>query len=343
MNYYVRRTAQALVTFIAATMIAFALYRLLPGGPVEAIKAQLIEQVLEEGGGSSQINMKQINQRVELYTGIDPDKPLWLAYYEYFTDILFRGDFGTSIRYSKPVFDILFRAMPWSIFVSVYGLLLGFSMTVVLGSLMAYKEGSLFDKGSTVLVLVMKSVPYYVGAIVFLAVFAFQWGLFPTGGRFDPSATPGFNYEFVASVLHHGALPILTGFIVGFGGGALGLRANAVRIIGSDYLHAARLRGISTARITTRYVARNSILPIYMGLMMGIAGIFGSSVIMEYIFQYPGVGWYTFQALIFRDYPLLMGAFLFFTGLTIVGILLADFTYGFIDPRAGTGAEREAF
>jgi len=341
-NYYLRRVGQAVVTFIASTMLAFGMYRLLPGGPIEAIKAQLIEQMIEQGR-TAQVNMQEINEQVQTYTGINPDKPIWLAYYDYFSDIILSGDFGTSIRYAEPVFDILFRAMPWSIFVSIYGLLLGFTVTVVLGSLMAYKEGSLFDKGSTVFVLVTRAVPFYVAAIVFLAVLSFQWGLFPTGGRYNPQATPGYNYAFVASVVRHGALPILTGFIVGFGGGALGLRANSVRIIGSDYLHAARLRGISTARITTRYVARNSILPIYMGLMMGIAGIFGSSVIMEYIFQYPGVGWYTFEALQYRDYPLLMGAFVFFTGLTIVGILLADFTYGFIDPRAGTGAERESF
>ena len=340
MNYYVERFAQAIITYVATCTIAFAMYRLLPGGPVQAMQIQLIQEALEEGRTP---NWDRINRITELHTGIDPDQPIYLAYIDYVQGIIFHFDFGTSIRYQQPVFDILFAAMPWSIFVSVYGLLLGFSLTVLLGSLMALKEGSKFDAGATVFVLLMGSVPYFVGAVVMLTVLAFQWQLFPTGGRFDHTTNPGFNIDFMASIAYHGALPILTGFIVGFGGGALGMRANSIRILGDDFLHNARVRGISGTRMTTRYVARNAILPIYTGLMIGIAGIFSSSVIMEWIFQYPGIGWYTFEALELRDYPLLMGAFIFFTGLTIIGILIADLTYGLIDPRAGTGSDRETF
>ncbi|MFC6964762.1 ABC transporter permease subunit [Halocatena marina] len=90
------------------------------------------------------------------------------------------------------------------------------------------------------------------------------------------------------------ALPILTGFVLGISG--LGMRGNAVRIMESDYIRVARLRGLSQSRIASRYLARNAILPLYTGFMIGIAGIFGSGIITERIFSYPAVGWYTFAA-----------------------------------------------
>ena len=339
MNYYVRRVGQALLTLIVVITISFAMYRLLPSGPMQAIKNQLLSQAADSGRA---INEERLNRLVRMYVNIDPDKPIHLAYLDYLSSIVFEFDFGRSITYNEPVFDILFKAMPWSVFVSIYGLLLGFSSNVILGSMMAYREGSRFDKFFTSVAVLTTSVPYYVGAILMLSFLAFQWGLFPTGGRFNPSTNPGLNHAFMASVVRHGTLPILAGFIVGFGGGALGMRGNSIRVLGEDYLRVARLRGIGSTRLYTRYVARNAILPMYTSLMIGIAGIFSSGVIMERIFTYPGVGWYTFDALLKRDYPLLMGSFIFYTIITVIGIMLADMTYGFVDPRASSG-DKESY
>lgn len=336
MDYYLKLIAQALFTFFVVITITFVMYRLIPGGPVEAMQAQMIQEAAQEG---REINMDRINRLVKLRTGIEPDVPIHVQYYEYIRGIVLHQDFGKSIWRNEPVFDILFKAMPWSVFVSIYGLLLGFTSNVLLGAAMAYKEGSKFDKTFSVVATFLSSVPYYVGAILMLSWLAFQLGWFPTGGRFDSHITPGFNPAFMLSVVHHSILPILTGFIVGFGGGALAMRGNSIRIMGKDYLRVARLRGLSETRIATRYVTRNAILPLYTQLMIGLAAIFSSSVIMEYIFTYPGVGWYTFGALMSRDYPLLMGIFIFFTVITITGILVAEVTYGLIDPRASTSGQ----
>lgn len=340
MKYFVRRVGQGIVTLFATITLTFMLYRLLPGSPVQAMKAHLLEQARRRGGS---VNMERINQLVEVYTNIDPSKPIWLAYFEYIRDIVLYLDFGVSLWYSQPVFDILFTAMPWSVFVSVYGLLFGFTTSIILGGLMAYAEGSRFDSVATVFVTVMTSIPYYIVAILMLSFLAFQWGLFPTGGRYADTVTPGFNLPFIISVIRHGALPILTGYVVGFGGGALAMRGNSLRVIGEDYIRVARLRGLSDNRIATRYVARVAILPMYTGFMIGISGIFSSSVIMEKIFNYPGVGWYTFAALETQDYPLLMGSLIFYTTITVAGILMADLTYSLLDPRAKSGSERESY
>jgi len=337
-QYYLKRIGQAVLTLIVVTTLVFAMYRLLPGNPVDRITSELIQQAQEQGRA---VNEEEIRRRVKAATNIDPDQPIHIAYYEYIRDAL-TGDFGISVYHREPVFQLLFKAMPWSVFISVYGLLLGFTSNVILGAIMAYKENSLFDKSFTGVAIVLTSTPYYVGAILMLSFLAFDLGWFPTGGRFNPETTRGFNWPFMIGVLHHGALPIISGFIVGFGGGALSMRGNSVRVMGEDYLRVARVRGIPSARIATRYVARNAILPLYTGLMIGIAGIFSSSIILERIFTYVGVGWYTFDALLQRDYPLLMGSFIFYTTITITGILIADLTYGLVDPRAET-SEREAY
>ena len=337
-SYFAKRIAQGALTLFIVMTFTFVLYRLMPGNPITAYRAQIIEQMLSRG---ESVNMERVNRIIEVTVGIDVDAPIHEQYLNYVTDIVLHQDFGNSIFRGEPVFDILFRAMPWSFFISIYGLLLGFSTKIVLGALMAYKEGSRFDKGLTGLTIVTNSIPYYVVAIFALAFGAYQLGWFPTGGRYPGGTDPGFNLSFMLGIIHHAALPILTGFIVGFGGG-LAMRGNSIRLLGEDFVRHARIRGISTQRITMRYILRNAILPMYTGLMIGIAGIFSSGIITERIFSYVGVGWYTFEAFLRQDYPLLMGSFLFYTAMTITGILIAEFTYGFIDPRAGT-SDRESY
>lgn len=340
MRYYITRVGQAVFTLFVVITISFFMYRLMPGGPVEIMQQQLVQQAIAQGNNP---DMQRINRLVDMYTGIQPNEPVWVQYLNYIRDIVLYQDFGRSIWQNEPVFKVLFAAMPWSVFVSIYGLLFGFTTNVLLGSLMAYWEGGKLDKGMSMVATVSTSVPYYVAAILMLSYLAFGLGWFPTGGRYDSQLTsPGFNLPFMLSVIHHAALPIASGFVVGFGGGALAMRGNSLRVMGQDYIRVAKLRGLSETRIATRYVTRNAILPLYTTLMVGIAGIFSSSIIMEQIFSYPGVGWYTLGAMQNRDYPLMMGVFLFFTTVTLVGVLIADFTYGFIDPRASTG-DKESY
>lgn len=336
MRYFAKRVGQAIVTIFAATSLTFVLYRLMPGGPVEALQQEYMSGERDFASGGAGRDPEEINRLIELHTGITPDQPIHIAYYEYMRDVLLYQDFGISYYYGEPVFEILFRAMPWSIFVSVYGLLLGFAVTIILGAVMAFKEGGRFDKAMTVAVIVLDSIPYYVAAVVMLATLAFGLGWFPHSGRTYPDAIPGFNAYFMQGVLHHGTLPILSGMVVGFGSGALAMRANSIRLMGSDFIRVAELRGLKDSRISIRYIGRNAVLPMYTGFMIGLSSIFSSSVVMERIFTYPGVGWYTFDALMKQDYPLLMGAFVFFTIITVLCILVADLTYGLIDPRAST-------
>lgn len=342
MSYYLKRVGQAILVFWSSITVTFGLYRLLPFGPVQQMKITMINKQASKGGSVSDAEMQRINNRVEALTGINPDQPLHIAYYEYMRDIIVFQDFGRSIYLQDPVFEILFQAMPWSVFISIYGLALGTTTSLIFGAVMAYKEGSRFDKGLTTVTVLTSTVPYYIVAIILLIIFAYQLNVLPSGGRMTSGTTPGFNYAFMAGVVEHAALPVLATFVAGFGG-ALAYRGNCIREMGKGYLRLARLRGISEGRIALRYVGRNALLPVYTALMMGIATIFGSSIILEQIFNYPAMGYITYNALLNRDYPLIMGSFIFFTAITLLGILIADLTYGIIDPRVKEGSNRESY
>jgi peptide/nickel transport system permease protein len=328
-NYFIERTIQAVLTLLTVFGLTFALLRLMPGGPMAYLRAQLAQS-------GQDMTQEEIDARIELYTSVHPDKPIPVAFVDYTTSLL-QGDLGKSLWYNQPVMDIIAQAMPWTIFISAVSLLGTFAIGITLGALMAYSEGSRFDLTSSTVSIIITSIPFYVVAVLLVWMLGYQFNIFPTGGRVNTDLTPGMTPEFISSVLYHGALPIASLVIAGFGGRALSMRGNSIQILGNDYLRVARLRGLSERRIALRYVGRNAILPMYTSIMIAIGTLFGGSIILEMIFLYPGLGYYVFQSLGARDYPLLMGGFLFITIATILGIYIADLTYGRLNPRVEAG------
>lgn len=336
MSYVLKRIGRSVLTIFVVVSASFGLIRLLPGGPLDYLRAQMIQR------GGSDLSTAELNRRIAAQTNIAVDKPLYVQYFDYMTSI-FQGDFGQSLWHDQSVTSVIGPAIPWTVFLTATALFLAFIVGVSLGAFMAYGEGSRFDVVSTVVGLVLNSTPGYVVALLFVAFLGYRYQLFPTGGRYASELTPGLNVPFLASVLYHGILPILSMAIVGFGGWALSMRGNSIRVLGEDYLRVARLRGLPTRRIALRYVARNAILPMYTGLMIAIGTVFGGAVIIENIFEYPGIGFYLIQAINARDSPLMMGAFILITVAMVIGITVADLTYGWIDPRAKGGASRESY
>lgn len=336
-NYYVSRVLQALFTVFAVITITFSLIRLMPGGPIEYLRAQLISQASRSG---EQVNYEKINARLEAMTNITPDEPLYIQYFDYMADIL-QGDLGQSIYHDAPVAEILGKALPWTILVTGSALILTFVIGITLGAVMAYLEGSRFDLTATGITIFLNSVPYFIAGLLMLFILGYQLEWFPTGGRYNPRLTPGLTPAFLSSVLMHAALPVFSFVITGID--PLGMRGNSISVLGEEFVRVARLRGLSSTHISIRYVAHNAILPFYTALLISIGFMLGGSVIMEQIFSYPGVGYYLFQSIGARDYPLMMGGFLMLTIAVVIGVLFADLTYGMIDPRAGQGENNESY
>ena len=332
-NYYIRRISQALITVWAAITFSFVTVRLIPGGPMDYIAAQ----IRQRSGGS--VSQQRLNQMIEMYSQVNPDKPMLQAYIDYMVAVV-QLDFGRSIFYADPVWSVLGPAIPWTMFVSMFSLVIGTVLVFLIGGFLAVHEGDTWDVAGSYFVIFSDSIPYYIVGLVLLFVLGFQTDFFPNGGRYDNALTPGFNLPFMASVLRHAALPILSFAVTSWGG--LEFRAHCTRIIGEDYVNVAELRGLPKSRIQLRYIGWNSMLPMYTGLMAGLASLFGGSVIMEQIFRYRGMGFYFYEATMARDYTTIMAAVILFTVVTVIGLLIADFTYGFIDPRAGH-TQRESY
>lgn len=341
MSYLRDRTLQAIVTLWGIVTLGFFLTKLMPGGPIDFLQRD-IKNNPDDYGLPPQPTAEQINRVIESLVSVPPDVPLHEAYFNYLYQVFINFEFGTSIVVASgvPVAELILSRAPWTIFLSTVGLIYGLIIGIILGSLMAYYEGSKFDVGMTLSMLLSNAVPYYVAAIALLYFLGFQFGFFPTGGRVNPDAVPGMNWAYISSIFYYASLPALSFIITGFGGPALGLRANSIRLLGEEHIRVAQLRGLSRYRISIAYLARNAILPMYTGIVIGLGGLLGGSIILEEIFQYPGMGMLMFDAVVMRDFPLLMGGFIITSFIFVVGTLFADFTYSMIDPRADVKASR---
>ena len=335
-NYLVRRLGQAVLTFLIAVTLSFSLYQLMPGGPAEAMQAAILSNV----GSSGSVSIDRINQLVNVYTNVNPNQPVYVQYYNYISDIVLRGDFGKSFYKQAPVSQLILQRLPWTVFISMYALAIGYSLSIVFGVLSAYWETSRFDSVVSSAFTTLNSIPYYIVGVLFIYVFALQYPILPRGGRITPGLSLGFDFASMWSLLTHAAMPAISMGVLATSG-VLTLRGNAIRVLGEGYVRVAELRGLRDSRIVTRYIGQNSILPMYTRFMTGIAGVLSSAVIVEQIFSYPGLGLLTFTAVKTQDYPLLMGTLIVFTSIAIVGILIADLTYGFIDPRISASGDNE--
>lgn len=333
MRYIVKRGAQSVLTIISVIVFTFVLVRSMPGGPMDYLRAQLMQT-----RSSRSISMSELRNLAQEYMNLHPDEPIWMQLW-YYVSSLVQGDFGTSIWFGEPVTKIILRAAPWTLFLLTVSIILTFAIGIILGAIMAYKEGSWFDVSGTVVSMFFNSVPYFIAALLFVYVFAIQLSILPASGNVNANYEAGFTVKYLGSIARHAILPISSLVITGTGGIALGMRGNAIKEIGEEYIRVAHLRGVPGRRIATRYVGRNAVLPLYTQFMISIGFMFGGSVILEQIFAYPGLGYYLLTAINSRDYPLMMGIFITITVAVVACILFADLTYSKVDPRVSSGSD----
>lgn len=324
-RYLAHRLGQGLFTVWAVVTITFGMVRLLPGDAQDLLRAQM-------AGSTGQTSVQTLKDAKGIET---PSGPIWQQYIDYWVRLA-HGDMGYSIFNNEPVVDILSRAVPWTVFYITIALVLTFAIGIIIGAIIAYKEGSRLDVAVSSLATFLNSIPYYVAAVLFVYVLGYQLELFPTKGKAPSGVEAGLTPEYIIGILNHAALPILSIVITAFGFRALAMRGNSIQVLGEDYVRVADLRGLSDRRIALQYVGRNAVLPLYTSLLIAIGALLGGSVVIEAIFQFKGLGFYFFQSITARDYPLMMGAFLIIALAVAIGLFVADVTYGFIDPRAST-------
>jgi len=327
-NYLVRKIIKAVFTIWFVTSLIFFLVRLMPSNPVEVYIYELITQY--------SLSYDEAQDQATALFAFDVDEPLLQQYTEYLGQLL-QGNLGTSLRSpGTPVLDIITTFLPWTIFSVGIGLLLSFTLGVFLGMIMAYKRDTWWEPILSGLASMLSSIPSYIIGIVLLVFLGVYWGLIPIHqmrGSRSPGVQIGFTFEFIKDIFFHASLPIATYVLATIGTWILSMKSSTMSTLGEDYVTVARARGLPESRIRSAYVGRNAMLPLVTQLLISIGFIVGGSILIESIFVYQGIGFRLLESLNRRDYPLMQGIFLIITISVVIANLLADFVYGWFDPR----------
>ncbi len=315
-----------LLAFVAAVTINFFLPRLMPGDPIQSFLGRLAQN-----GG--QITPETIASLEALY-GYSTNTPLFQQFLTYLQSIM-TGEWGTSTRFFQPVFDVLGRGMLWTLLLVGSYLVVSYTITTLLGIWVAWKRGTWVDSVITVGSVVISSIPAVVMALLMYFIFASDLGWFPTSYAYDPSLDPAMSFEFVSSVAYHLALPLLSMVLLGMGN-VMGMRSNMINQLGEDFIVMGWAKGVKDKKVMLQYGARNAVLPMITTFAMSVGAIFAGSLIIEIIFNYPGLGQVMFQAMLARDYPLIQGYLLIMTIMVLGANFIADLLLFVLDPRLRT-------
>ncbi len=312
-----------LLTIASAITINFFLVRLMPGNPIDAMITELLMQGYSFAEASS---------RVQMMLNFLPTAPLHEQYIDFVKGIL-TGNLGYSIRLATPVTTILAYGIPWTVFSVSVSLIISFVLGIMLGMYMAYNRGSVVDRILSLYSSIAEGVPPYAVGFIMIMLFAFQLQWFPAQGSYGPYVSPGFNLDFILSVLRYATLPILTYVITSVGGWMLTMKSSTVSVLGEYYVTAAEARGLAENRIVVTYVGRNAMLPLFTRFAIALGAVFSGVVFVERLFLYRGIGIFLSTSISQRDYPLMSGCFLITTVAVVVANFLADLLYSRLDPR----------
>lgn len=323
MRYYLRKIGYFVLTLWAAVTLNFIIPRLQPGDPAEIMVQQLT--------GKGEVDPAQV-AAVKTMLGYGDDN-VFVAYVQYLGQIL-QGDFGISFTYFPfPVTDVIWKALPWTLVLVGLTQVLSFLIGTLLGAIAAWKRNSRFDAtisiGST-FVGNLQSV--WIGLMI-LYVFAYVLGWFPASGGYGYTQED-FSLEHIADVIAHGFLPALTLMITAPIGFILSMRNTMVQVLGEDYIRLGAAAGLKQRTLAIGYAARNALLPVVTSFALSLGVLMGGSILIETVFDYPGMGRLMGEATSNRDFPLMQAILLATIVIVLTANFIVDLLYPLIDPRA---------
>lgn len=242
------------------------------------------------------------------------------------------GELGESIRYKRPVMDLIEERMPNTVLLGTVSLIITYLLAFPLGILAGRKPYSLYDYSIQLLNYLMLAIPSFVAGVFAIYFFAFQLGIFPFSGSVEIGLEPG-TFEYYVSKLYHVILPGTVLGLLSTAGYIQFLRNDIIENARKDYIRTARAKGLSESKIYNKHILRNSIIPIVTFFGSDVLSVFGGAVITESIFSFPGIGKLLIESIMGKDYPLMMALLLFFSFLGLLANLISDITYSIVDPR----------
>jgi ABC-type dipeptide/oligopeptide/nickel transport system permease component len=313
-RYIVKRLFWAVVTLWVAATVNFLLFRLLPGN--------IVTKLSRVPDGSPAL-------RQALAREFGLNFSVWHQYWSYLWQLL-HGNLGVSFQNAQPVTDNLRMDLGNTLPMVALGTIISILLGVLTGVIAAWRRGTFSDHLSVAPALSFYAMPVQWLGLVLILVFE---GILPAGGRTNEFLLAPSYWQHQLDVLKHMILPAATLGLVLYGQYTLIVRSAMLETLGEDYILTARAIGYSDGMVLRRFALRNAMLPVTSVIALSVGFIVGGAILVETVFNWPGIGLATYQALLQRDYPMLQGAFLLLTVAVILCNLIADLVYFKLDPR----------
>lgn len=335
--YFIRRLLLIIPTFIGITIMVFIVTRFVPGGPIERIIAQAQQMPSMQGGAGAgaapeqnqPLSEEQINE-LKKYYGFD--KPVLVSYFQWLGKVL-TGDLGTSTRYYDPVWDMIKGRIPISLFFGILTLVLVYSICIPLGITKAIRHKSNFDNLSSFVVFAGYAIPGWVVGVFMLVVFASHWEIFPLGDLVSDDFEDFSFFSKHIDVIWHAFLPLLAYVIGAFTVMTFLMKNTLMDNLSSDYVRTAIAKGLPFRQAIFKHALRNSLIPIATSFGNNISIILTGSFLIEKVFNINGMGLLGYEAVVDRDYPVVMGILVISSLLFMIGNILSDICVALVDPR----------
>ncbi len=326
MRALLRRLGVYILAAWVALTVSFLLPRVVPGNPV----AGAVARASQSGNCNSACVVA-----VEEQLGFNVHTSLWDQYLQYWGNLR-RGNLGQSWSENAPVSSLIVSYLPWTLGLLVVATVVSFVGGTAIGVLIAWRRGSWVDWVLPAATF-FAAIPYFFLALVLVLIFGqtgtmLKW--FPSLFGYDIyGVTPGLNGPYVASILGHAILPAATVVLASTAGFILAMRNQMITTMDEDFVLMAQAKGLPARRVIW-YAARNALLPVVANFTVAISLVVAGQILVEIVFNYPGIGFHLYDALSKLDYSLVQGIFVVITLVVLVANLLADAVYVLIDPRA---------
>ena len=317
-DFIIRRLLYAIPTLIGISIITFAIARLAPGDPIRLFTFGIRD--------FTQADYEQLLHRFGL------DKPMPLQYIDWITNAV-RGNFGDSLIYHRESFAMLMERVPNTLVLAGAALVLQLVIGVPLGVLAAFKRGTWVDGAIRVFGVAGHAVPSFWLGLILIIVFAVQLRWLPSLGML----TVGHDQWDILDRLKHLILPSFVLALTGIANYSRILRTETLDVLSQDFVRTAHAKGLRERTVVFTHALRNALIPVVTALGGILAGLVGGALVIEQVFSWPGVGQFTFQAAIAKDYPIVQAGVMFTSTLLVISYLLRDLTYAIVDPRIKVG------
>ncbi len=335
-GYILKRVLLMIPTILGVLTITFIIAQFVPGGPVDQAIAEMRHRSAGGAISSNEIRPEQLEQ-IKRQFGFD--KPPLTRFCLMLRDYS-RFHLGRSFSYDKDVWDIIKSKLPVSISLGLWSTLLGYLISIPLGIAKAVREGSHFDTVTTMLVLVGFAIPGFVLGVLLIILFVsgtfLEW--FPLRGLVSDNWSELTLSGKIADYFWHLTLPLICLTIGNFATLTLLTKNTFIEEIRKQYVLVARAKGLSQNSVLYKHVLRNALLPLITGLPGAVvAAFFTGALLVETLFSLDGLGFLSYNSIIHRDYPVVLGSIYLFTLIGLLIKLVSDLLYVLVDPRVQFG------